>query len=181
MIQRKQSLFLFLAVVLLLTATFCTRTVFVNSDRQPVAVLSNLGLSVYKTAVKTPQSDTATVQSDTPATQNATATVASHDTDFLYAVTGIMLVAAAIMAGMAIWTYRNRRKQMKLCNFTVFVILVYYVTRVCCAVAISDKFDLSFGINVTDAFPLVALILTIMAHSAIKKDDDLVRAADRIR
>ena len=101
--------------------------------------------------------------------------------NYLYSVFAIMLFVSAVISVVAIILFKNRGKQMRLCNWAVFVILIYYIARYSCIISISNKFDYTFNVNVSDFFPLIALVLIVMARVAINKDDKLVKAADRIR
>ena len=92
-----------------------------------------------------------------------------------------MLFVSAVISVVAIILFKNRGKQMRLCNWAVFVILIYYIARYSCIISISNKFDYTFNVNVSDFLPLIALVLIVMARVAINKDDKLVKAADRIR
>ncbi len=169
MIQRKQSLFLFLAVVLLVAGTFCISTSFVDDSGNVAAKLSNFSFVQWDVA------------SCLCSLHHTMVDVCSKTTNCFYSVLGVMLLIPTIISAATIFLYKNRRMQMRLCLWSIFVLLVYYVTRICCIVSIAGKLHLSWGVNVFDAFPLVAFILIVMARAAINKDDRLVRAADRIR
>lgn len=176
MIQRKQSLFLFVAVVLLLISMFSVTTVFTLESDKTTVEFSNFSCSTYLDDV-----ESKTITSNVPQEnkqQNPDAVVKSN---CLYSVFAIMLFVSAVISVAAIILFKNRGKQMRLCNWAVFVILIYYIARYSCIISISNKFDYTFNVNVSDFFPLIALVLIVMARVAINKDDKLVKAADRIR
>ena len=176
MIQRKQSLFLFVAVVLLLISMFSVTTVFTSESDKTTVEFSNFSCSTYLDDV-----ESKTIISNVPQEnklQNPDAVVKSN---YLYSVFAIMLFVSAVISVVAIILFKNRGKQMRLCNWAVFVILIYYIARYSCIISISNKFDYTFNVNVSDFFPLIALVLIVMARVAINKDDKLVKAADRIR
>ena len=176
MIQRKQSLFLFVAVVLLLISMFSVTTVFTSESDKTTVEFSNFSCSTYFDDV-----ESKTITSNVPQEnkqQNPDVVVKSN---YLYSVFAIMLFVSAVISVVAIILFKNRGKQMRLCNWTVFVILIYYIARYSCIISISNKFDYTFNVNVSDFFPLIALVLIVMARVAINKDDKLVKAADRIR
>lgn len=176
MIQRKQSLFLFVAVVLLLISMFSVTTVFTSESNKTTVEFSNFSCSTYFDDV-----ESKTITSNVPQEnkqQNPDAVVKSN---YLYSVFAIMLFVSAVISVAAIILFKNRGKQMRLCNWAVFVILIYYIARYSCIISISNKFDHTFNVNVSDFFPLIALVLIVMARVAINKDDKLVKAADRIR
>lgn len=176
MIQRKQSLFLFVAVVLLLISMFSVTTVFTSESDKTTVEFSNFSCSTYFDDV-----ESKTIISNVPQEnkqQNPDVVVKSN---YLYSVFAIMLFISAVISVVAIILFKNRGKQMRLCNWAVFVILIYYIARYSCIISISNKFDYTFNVNVSDFFPLIALVLIVMARVAINKDDKLVKAADRIR
>ncbi len=176
MIQRKQSLFLFVAVVLLLISMFRVTTVFTSESDKTTVEFSNFSCSTYFDDV-----ESKTITSNVPQEnkqQNPDVVVKSN---YLYSVFAIMLFVSAVISVVAIILFKNRGKQMRLCNWAVFVILIYYIARYSCIISISNKFDYTFNVNVSDFFPLIALVLIVMARIAINKDDKLVKAADRIR
>ena len=176
MIQRKQSLFLFVAVVLLLISMFSVTTVFTSESDKTTVEFSNFSCSTYSDDV-----ESKTIISNVPQEnkqQNPDVVVKSN---YLYSVFAIMLFVSAVISVVAIILFKNRGKQMRLCNWAVFVILIYYIARYSCIISISNKFDYTFNVNVSDFFPLIALVLIVMARVAINKDDKLVKAADRIR
>lgn len=176
MIQRKQSLFLFVAVVLLLISMFSVTTVFTSESDKTTVEFSNFSCSTYFDDV-----ESKTITSNVPQEnkqQNPDVVVKSN---YLYSVFAIMLFVSAVISVVAIILFKNRGKQMRLCNWAVFVILIYYIARYSCIISISNKFDYTFNVNVSDSLPLIALVLIVMARIAINKDDKLVKAADRIR
>ena len=176
MIQRKQSLFLFVAVVLLLISMFSVTTVFTSESDKTTVEFSNFSCSTYFDDV-----ESKTIISNVPQEnkqQNPDVVVKSN---YLYSVFAIMLFVSAVISVVAIILFKNRGKQMRLCNWAVFVILIYYIARYSCIISISNKCDYTFNVNVSDFFPLIALVLIVMARVAINKDDKLVKAADRIR
>jgi hypothetical protein len=90
----------------------------------------------------------------------------------------------ALLPLVAIFLFKNRKFQLKLSSsamlsFTVFVILM--------AVTISENMKLvegfegqgnySWGI----ALPFVAVIFLFLASRAIRKDENLIKSADRLR
>ena len=80
----------------------------------------------------------------------------------------------------AIFAYSKRKMQMKLCTTCVVVCTLWYAYYL---VSLMNTYTMlgAFRMNWTLCLPLVAIILYLMAHHAIKKDDDLVRSADRLR
>lgn len=96
------------------------------------------------------------------------------------------LVAAgiALLAGFTIMQYRNRSFQIKLTNIGVLAsialimsIFFLYIPLIEKKIDIIPDYSKAYGIYL----PLVALVFLILANRAIKRDDRLVRSADRLR
>jgi hypothetical protein len=92
--------------------------------------------------------------------------------DFVFPV---LKIAIAILALIAIFMYKKRLLQIKIC-YGIMVLLILtgglyllFLMTVCFAPAIAML------------FPWIALILDFMAIHRIKKDEKLVRSLDRIR
>ena len=93
----------------------------------------------------------------------------------------IQLVASAISI-FAIFLYKKRMLQARLCVYNILLILVWmalcaYYVYTNQAKAENSHLEMEF----TAALPAVSLILYILARRGIIKDEKLVRAADRIR
>jgi len=95
-----------------------------------------------------------------------------------YMAYGYLVVA--IIALVSIFLFKNRQRQMGLVrlniilNLTLLGFLVYWTLNLPGEISFSKK-----GIVVL--FPLISIVFLSMAHKAIKRDDDLVKSADRFR
>lgn len=96
-----------------------------------------------------------------------------------------VLVGLVIMAVLSITTtillYKSRPKQIKVALLAIILlisanILLFYVAWN--GKMISGE---KFSTNVVAVFPLVAVILLLLAIQGIKKDENLVKSIDRIR
>jgi protein-S-isoprenylcysteine O-methyltransferase Ste14 len=90
----------------------------------------------------------------------------------------------ALLTVFAIFQYKNRPFQIKLTNIGVLssIVLImgiffFYIPMIEKKISIVPDYSKAFGIYL----PLVALVFLIMANRAIKRDDKLVRSADRLR
>ena len=98
---------------------------------------------------------------------------------------GIMFftVLSVVLSLWAIFTYKNRRKQMRMAKAAIWMVLLNYIaigtytytyfTRLSAGAAL----DIQPGI----ALPLLTAIFAFLAYRGIHRDDELVRSADRIR
>jgi len=91
----------------------------------------------------------------------------------------ILLVTCPVTLG-AIFTYKNRVLQARLCIVNIVLFLLWYADYAAYAIFLGpDKMTLHPGFAAS--LPMIAVILCFMARSGIIADEKLVRAADRIR
>ena len=91
-----------------------------------------------------------------------------------------ILLLTCPIALIAIFSYRNRMVQSRFCVFNLLLILGWYVVYAVVSTHISESAG-NFSVSLTAALPAVAMILYFMARKAILADEALVRSADRIR
>lgn len=151
MIQRKQTLFLIAAIVLLLIGAFEMSTTFTTGEGIRLATLSNFALSDGKSS------------------------------NSLYAVMGIMLLAVVALSGVTILMFHKRKLQMRLCWWMIFILLIYYIARMSCIISIAKYLKLKPQFDFYDAFPLMAIIMIVLAYRGILHDEKLVKSSYRIR
>lgn len=94
----------------------------------------------------------------------------------------ILTIASIIITGIAIFLYKTRRSQLILVNisFLLTVILIslvylYYIGYIEKLSKVIPSYQ--FGIFL----PLISLVLLILANRSIRKDETLVKSADRLR
>ena len=78
-----------------------------------------------------------------------------------------------------VFSYHNRKLQSKLCVVNAVLMLVWVVVMAVYSQSLAT--DATFRVSIAAAFPIVALILYMMAKHGVDADERLVRAADRIR
>lgn len=154
MIQRKQTIWLFLAAVLSIVC-LCLPLGKVE--------LQGMGLEpiLYNMCLATPNNN-------------------GTDTDFSYLPLFIVLVIPTVVALVAIFLYRNRPLQARLCSFNLFLLLVWMVLFV--YYKYYDLTDIgALRQSWSSMLPFISAIFNYMAFKGIRADERLVRAADRIR
>lgn len=152
MIQRKQTIFLVAAIVLLVISAFNIEVVFEHAESGVlIASLSNFSLSD------------------------------AHSSNHLYSVLGAMLIATSCLAAVAVFMFHNRKQQMRMCWWMIFVLLIYYIARMSCVISLAKYLKLSPNVDFYEAFPLLAMMFIILAYRGIRHDDKLVRDSYRIR
>lgn len=92
----------------------------------------------------------------------------------------LILVLVCTICVAAIFCFQRRRLQMKLCTLCEVLCAAWYIYLLYSSFMIFSGMG-NFRLNWTAVLPLVNIVLFAMAHSGIKKDEDLVRSADRIR
>jgi len=95
-----------------------------------------------------------------------------------------LTVAAALIPLLAlvdIFLYNKRILQARLNIFTVLLCIGYYGVVFIYVWLVKMVADVEWYITPWASFPLICMILTLMATRAILKDEALVRAADRLR
>lgn len=90
----------------------------------------------------------------------------------------IAMLIAFLVDGVAIFAYKQRKKQMKLILGGLVLLLVWYVLL---AFSIDWSNVRLYHWHVSAVLPVVAVILNLMAYQGVKHDEDLVRSMDRIR
>ncbi len=95
----------------------------------------------------------------------------------------VMISIAGAISLVTIFLYKNRKLQIKLCKWAMFFLFLWYVYY---AILIFKVIELpisaySIHVSFVACLPLIAIILLVMAKNGIKHDEELVRAADRIR
>lgn len=157
MIQRVQTLLLALVIVLGVLLSFLPILQFSGNDITAV-------MNAYKTVSLAEGSEVITKNMGVGVLQ------------------GVILIVALIV----ITLYKNRSLQMKLAKLNILLIalqiaaIVMYSDTARTAIS-SNSADVSVGFQFGAIIPVLSLIFTYLAIRFIKKDDELVRSADRLR
>lgn len=97
---------------------------------------------------------------------------------------GLFAIAmlSAIIAFATIFLYKNRKLQVRLTVFNTVLIAGWYVVFAAFLTAYNEQFaSATFHCGTGAVLPLVAVILNLLAIRGIRKDERLVKAADRLR
>lgn len=117
----------------------------------------------------------------TKANEDITFTTFGIETITSYPI-AIIALLSAILSLIAIFTYKNRIRQIKIASISLFLSLMFYAVFLIYwwyskDILSSTETTISYGL----AMPAIAVILNFLAVRAIKADEKLVRSADRIR
>ncbi len=96
----------------------------------------------------------------------------------------VAMVLPFIIMILCVYTtflYKNRLLQIKLGKINIFLHVILVVSTFFYLDGIKSEFSgvLTYGVAVV--FPLLAMIFILLAGRAIRKDEELVRSADRLR
>lgn len=152
MIQRKQSVFLFLAVV---ANVICLC--------MPVGKLKVAGIGV----------DTIIY--------NLCTIDGNGIFSFVSAPLFILLAIETVITFATIFLYRNRKLQITLCKWATVLSFLWYVAYIVMAFTLPTEDYSSFNTSFAAVLPLVNILLVMMAKKGIKADEALVRASERLR
>ena len=156
MIQRKQTLFLLVAVIAYVVCLFL-----------PIASIEPKGMG-----------DVVSV--------HCLGTVSGEEgINFDSTCVPLFLLGAVsvLIALVTIFMYKNRKLQINLCNINLLFSVLWYVDYLLMYLRVIglEKVEGTMGIDVGACLPLVAIIMLLMARKGVSDDEKLVRAADRIR
>lgn len=159
MIQRSQTVFLFIAAVVMAFAVF-----------MPLATFYGEGHEVTLTAFSVTE------------TTNPDAPLPLPEFGTIIVFLGALLAISALLPLITLFLYKKRFLQLRLC-FAEIVLLVgsqgfiaYYIYN------LRNSFDVMvWKFGVPSILPLVSLIFIILAMRGIIHDDKLVKSLDRIR
>jgi hypothetical protein len=92
-------------------------------------------------------------------------------------------IISFIMAVAGIFLYKNRPLQARLCAFNILanivllmVIFFFYINQIKSMTGAEPEYNITGMV-----LPLVSLTMLVLASRAIRKDDALVKSADRLR
>ena len=151
MIQRKQTLFLVLAIILSITC-LC----------MPIGILEPIGMG------------TPTVL------WNLGTVVPGSGVQFSNWPLFAFLAVSVVLEIIAIFTYHRRMLQAKLCSWSIVLCLAWYAYFAFSILNGFGK-SFTFHLQFAACLPLVAIIALVLARRGVIQDEKLIRSADRIR
>lgn len=92
------------------------------------------------------------------------------------------IVVITILYVLAIFMYKNRVTQMRICVFNMLLIVGMHGLYMFFLSVLKKNIQIiNATYHIYAVFPIIALILTYLAFRAIRKDELLVKSYDRIR
>ncbi len=96
-------------------------------------------------------------------------------------VSMVMPFIIMILSIYATFLYKKRLLQIKLGKINIFLHVILVVSTFFYLDVIKNSFSGEFSYGIAVIFPLLAMIFLLLANRAIRKDENLVRSADRLR
>ena len=157
MIQRIQSVYLLMAG-LVLVFSFCTPQIIFSRADGVVATMYAVGIESISSSLGPVGANISTP----------------------WGVTCLMGVACLMSLG-SIFLFKNRSRQIKVTNWLLVVVLFIYIAELVYAFAFNAHHETSMRGTWGIVLPFAAYVFVWLARRGIRKDEALVRAADRIR
>ena len=156
MIQRKQTLFLLVAVIASLLCFFMPIGVILPKGMGGVVSLYNLGF----------------------VDDNGTIIVSGTCLPLF-----ILLAVSTALSLATIFLYKNRKLQLSLCATNLLFSVLWYIDYALLSFGMVTVPEVEGNVEVKFAacLPLIAIIMVVLARKGVADDEKLVRAADRIR
>jgi hypothetical protein len=154
MIQRIQTVYLFLAI-LLIAALFYLPFAELTNTKGELYLLDAKGLYPVITQIAVP----------------------------LFINTAVLILCAACIALMmiTIFRYKTLKRQMSLAKISVLALLILAAVIFYEIYTSTHMLGGSYNIKIYAVFPIISLILVWLALRGMHKDDQLIKSIDRIR
>lgn len=94
----------------------------------------------------------------------------------------VICILISVLALITVFLYKNRTLQMRMCTILALMSLALTASLVSFSfIKLADSHETVISYNLSAFFPLMYVVLAFIAKRFIKRDDDLVKSADRIR
>lgn len=93
----------------------------------------------------------------------------------------ILPILSSFFSFFALYKFKNRLFQIKLGKINLLILLTLMAVQIIYFLRIALILDTKGMPNFGAIIPVIVIILVLIANKAIKKDEDLIRSADRIR
>ena len=155
MIQRIQTLYLLIIVILSGFVIFSPIAELINSADNLIYLVDINGVSLVKPTGNIFESN-------------------------IWGLTAISMVVA-VFSLITIFSYKNRIKQIRYCVINMLFMVSYYAFLLFYIWSACNRLHTDWHLKLTTVFPIVNLILNFLTIGAIGKDENLVKSADRLR
>ncbi len=153
MIQRKQSLYLLAALILLISSFLTPLATLIGSDGSSFIVSLK---ALYNIEIES---------------------IAGN----IFKSAQIISILIAVLLIITIFAYRKRLVQIKLCSYSILLLILQTVLITFALFFAKTSLNYLVSYNITIIFPLISAVMVYLASKSIKKDEELVRSLDRLR
>ncbi len=91
----------------------------------------------------------------------------------------VLFLLSALVALIAIFSFKDRKKQFVLGR--VILLINLFLLGILIYVSLNLPGEVTSEKGIGMFIPTIAILFTVMANKAIKKDEDLVKSVDRLR
>ena len=98
----------------------------------------------------------------------------------VYPIT-ILLSIIVMISWVTIFLFKNRTLQLRLITINVFLKIGFLILTGFYIYKLSNAFDSDLYLQMSFIYPVIAIILDIMASKGIQKDLNIIKSYDRIR
>ena len=151
MIQRKQSVYLLISVLLTAVCMFLPLGTFISENMGADSTLYNIAIKSMDGSM-----------------------------DYVVCIMFILLLISTVSSALNIFLYKNRKVQTKICKTNMLLLVVWYAVFIYFAFAAGGE-GTKFSFGAAGIMPFLALIGQVLAHNGIRSDEELIRSMDRIR
>lgn len=160
MIQRKQTIFLFLALVAVIACLCLPIGYFEQAKMGKDLMMSNLMLSGNQT--------------------NPDIVKAVFGENMVFPLFVTLLICCPLTI-LTIFKFKNRKLQARLCVLNIWLMIIWYALYAAYIFIWQPEGTTMFHITFAAILPFIAIIFFILARKGILADEKLVRSMDRIR
>lgn len=100
--------------------------------------------------------------------------------DFTVCGLFVLLAAAVVTSVITIFGYNNRKRQIRNCMLIIFMLIVWELLYVFFGYVIGHD-AMEFRYNYPAVLPLISIVFVWMARRHVIADEKLIRSVDRIR
>jgi hypothetical protein len=97
-----------------------------------------------------------------------------------WALTLVTLIVP-ILALLTIFSFKNRLKQIRLTVINILFMICFYIFMILYLWQACVRLNTDWHIRIVAAFPLINIILSLLAIGSIGKDEKLIKSLDRLR
>lgn len=151
MLQRKQSVYLLVSVILSAVCMFLPIGRFVSEKMGADSELYNIAIKGMDGSM-----------------------------DYVVCILFVLLLIHVVSSLLNIFLYKNRKMQSKVCRFNVILLLAWYAAYAYFALTGGGE-GTEFSFGVPAVMPFISLIGELLADKGIRSDEELIRSMDRIR